>query len=120
MTDTRDETRPALMLGGPTGRATLDAAEMAFGGARTSLAAVVARLQAKLDDKVSDKDLTPEVRELSAQLGSVSKTLAVCAEQEAKARDDYLERTGGGGIDMEAARAEVRSKLARLVPQGGA
>ena len=119
MTETIETNRPALTMGGAPGEETLDAAQLAFGGARVGLAGAVARLMAQLDRMEKDGDLTDGVREVNVQLAAATKALSTCTEQEAKAREKWLHDTGGGGLDLDAARDEVGRRLARLAAQVG-
>lgn len=89
---------------------TLGAATMAFEGARVGLQDAMAVLKAAQVDAPTDKAL----REVNASIQTLSKVLATTVDQEARARDQWEQQNGGGGLDLDAARAEVGRRLALL------
>ncbi|MBM2576822.1 hypothetical protein JQC91_10955 [Jannaschia sp. Os4] len=105
--------------GAPQEVTTLDMAKAAFGGTCAALHDAVARLRERMEGPDA-ASLKQEVKEIAADMAAASKTLSTVIDQEARARDEWKQRTGGGGIDLSAARDEVRRKIARLEVGGGA
>lgn len=105
MTDLKATARPDNDSGGFEGRAraTLEAME--------ALRVVAERKLQELRETQPGEMDTPGFLKVMQDQG---RALAAAVEAEGKAKDALFKRDGGGGVDLDAARAEVRGRLARL------
>lgn len=105
MTDLKATARPENDSGGFEGRAR---------AAANAMEALRIAAERKLEELKKTKPGEIDAPALLKLLQDQGRALAAAVEAEGRAQDARLKREGGGGIDLDAARAEVRGRLARL------